>query len=106
LAYTFNQTIGLSFGYNKIWGSKDNGFYNNNTGFSQSGKPNSEYFIAELDYIPFGEQTSFAYPWLNLRLALQYIGYTEFNGGSSNFNGSGRGDSNNNTLYLNGWLIF
>lgn len=94
-AYTFEQTYGFTFGYHKISGSKDVLFNH----FSPSGSPNSEFFITELDYIPFGKQDSFAEPWLNLRVALQYVGYTQFNGIS-------RHAGDNNTLYLNTWLIF
>lgn len=106
-AYTFAQTYGLTFGYFKTWGSTDTGLYQPEpiTG-SASGSPDSEGFIVELDYIPFGKAGSFLAPWLNLRLALQYTAYTEFNGGSSNYDGFGRDADDNNTLYLNGWLAF
>ena len=51
---------------------------------------------AELDYLP----------WLNTRFTAQYVAYTKFNGASSNYDGSGRGASDNNTLYLLAWLVF
>jgi hypothetical protein len=106
-AYTFAQTVGVALGYFNIWGSRDTGLYApEEISGSASDRPDSEGFIAELDYIPFGKVNSLLAPWLNLRFALQYVGYTHFNGGDTNYDGFGRDASDNNTLYLNGWLIF
>jgi hypothetical protein len=88
-AYTFDQTYGLTFGYNKINGSHAADF----------SRPNSEYFTAELVYVPFGKTGSYLSPWLNLRTSLQYIGYSQANG-------TGAAAQNNNTFMLNGWLAF
>ena len=63
---------------------------------SRVGSPNSNGIIAELDFLP----------WLNTRLTAQYVVYTKFNGASSNYDGSGRNASDNNTLYLLAWLVF
>jgi hypothetical protein len=46
------------------------------------------------------------WPWQNLQLAFQYTGYTRFNGGSSNYDGSGRNASANNTIYLDAKFLF
>jgi hypothetical protein len=45
-------------------------------------------------------------PWLNTRLGVQYTGYVAFNGGTSNYDGSGRAASDNNSLYVFAWLVF
>jgi hypothetical protein len=45
-------------------------------------------------------------PWLNTKLQTQYIGYQKFNGGTTNYDGSGRSASNNNTLYMLVWIAF
>jgi hypothetical protein len=101
------QTVGVTLGYFNTWGSRDTGLYApEEISGSASGLPDSEGFIAEFDYIPFGKVNSLLAPWLNLRFALQYVGYTHFNGGDTNYDGFGRDASDNNTLYLNGWLIF
>jgi hypothetical protein len=63
---------------------------------SANGSPNTNGYILELDYLP----------WLNTKLQTQYVGYQKFNGGSSNYDGSGRSASNNNTLYLLVWTAF
>jgi hypothetical protein len=63
---------------------------------SATGKPDASGLIAEVDYMP----------WQNLRLQLQYVAYSKFNGASSNYNGFGRNASDNNTLYIMTWLLF
>ncbi|MBL6750330.1 MAG: cytochrome C, partial [Nevskia sp.] len=57
-------------------------------------------------YIPFGKGGPYARTWLNLRMALQYTQYLQFNGGVRNYDGSGRDAADNNTLYLFTWLEF
>lgn len=90
-SYTFDHTYGITFAYNNLAGSP--------IPLAGGTKPNSEYFTAELVYVPFGKSGSFMNPWLNLRTSLQYIGYTQYNGVGDFANA-------NNTLMLNGWLIF
>ena len=63
---------------------------------SATGKPNSSGLIGEIQYMP----------WINTRFSLQYVAYSKFNGGSSNYDGVGRNASDNNTLYLLVWLMF
>ena len=63
---------------------------------SENGSPNSNGYILEVDYLP----------WLNTKLQTQYIGYQKFNGGTTNYDGSGRSASYNNTLYLLLWIAF
>ena len=50
-------------------------------------------------------------PWLNVKIDLQYIHYTKFNGGTNNYDGcagvcasGGRNASDNNTTYLLMWF--
>ena len=63
---------------------------------SRLNSPNSQGVIGEVDLMP----------WQNLRLQLQYVAYSKFNGASSNYDGSGRSAANNNTLYFLTWLLF
>ncbi len=65
-------------------------------GGSASGSPNSTGVVLQADWNP----------WMNTRLSLQYTVYTKFNGGTTNYDGSGRDASANNTLYLQAWLMF
>lgn len=62
------------------------------------GSPNSDGYIAEIAYVPFGKPNSLI-GWGNLRLALQYVGYTRFDGHT-------HGASANNTIYPSLWLAW
>lgn len=63
---------------------------------SANGSPRGAGYIANLSY----------WPWQNLQLGAQYTGYTRFNGGVTNYDGSLRNASSNNTLYLDAKFIF
>ena len=56
--------------------------------------------------MPFGKDGSWMGPWINLKLGLQYTVYTQFNGGTSNYDGYGRNASGNNTLLAFAWMAF
>ena len=96
-AYTFQQTYQLTLGYNLISSSRNGNLYPP-PGYAQ-GMANSEYFVAEADYTPFGKLDSLQTTWMNLRLGLQYIAYSKFNGTAFNA-------QQNNTLFVSGWLAF
>jgi hypothetical protein len=102
-SFTYQQTYTFSVGYFDIWGSTDAGLYGAD---SANGSPNSDGFTAEVDYTPFGKDDSIFGPHVNLRLGLQYTDYLKFNGARSDFDGSGRNASDNNTLALFAWLMF
>jgi hypothetical protein len=63
---------------------------------SRTGSPDSSGFILEGDYIF----------WDKYKFSLQYTAYDKFNGSSSNYDGSGRDASDNNTFYALLWLMF
>ncbi|KPL66783.1 hypothetical protein SZ64_00885 [Erythrobacter sp. SG61-1L] len=71
---------------------------------SRTGKPDTAGYILQADYSPWGGegQSTFA----NLRLGLQYKGYTKFNGASHDYDGSGRAASDNNTVTAFIWTAF
>jgi hypothetical protein len=96
-SYYFRRTYGGGLGYFSTTGTSDAVLYApaSVTGFGNN-SPNSNGWVAELNYLP----------WQNVKFALQYVAYKKFNGASSNYDGSGRNASDNNTLYLLGWLNF
>ena len=100
VSYWYQNTYGATLGWQNTWGSFNPGFG------SANGKPNSNAFIAEVDWVPFGKAESFASPWVNLKLGAQYIGYTQFDGGRSNYDGNGRSAGANNTFLVFAWLVF
>jgi hypothetical protein len=107
IAYYYQQTYGATIAWQKTWGKQNPLLYAPAplTG-SANGKPNSNAFILEADWVPFGKADSWGFPWVNLKLGVQYTIYTQFNGGTSNYDGFGRNASGNNTLYVFAWLIF
>lgn len=107
LAYWYRQTYGLNFGWQNTWGNANPGLYAPApvTG-SANGKPNSNSFVIEADWVPFGKAESWGRPLANLKLGIQYTIYTVFNGGGRNYDGFGRNASDNNTLFVFAWLAF
>ena len=109
-------SVDLSYSYDRTWvgainaftttGSTDATLYApGSLSGSNSGSPDSSGYRLQAEYVPFGKLNSPARPWLNLRLGLQYTGYTKFNGGSTDYNGDGRNASDNNTLFAFFWVI-
>jgi hypothetical protein len=115
--WTYKQTYNLTVGWNYMKGSSDMTLYNGAANFnsdnpvnpvfgSANGSPNTNSFLFEADYVPFGKGTFAADPYLNVRLSVQYWAYTQFNGASTNYDGSGRNAAGNNTLYFVGNVMF
>jgi hypothetical protein len=96
--YSYQRMIGGALGVFTTTGSSDSLLYPNTADPSGSanGNPASRGYIAEVNYLP----------WLNTKLQLQYVGYSKFNGASTDYAGIGRNASGNNTAYLLVWLNF
>jgi len=107
--YYWKQTYGATLTFDTIWGKKNQLLYDtgasDGTG-SKNGSPDSTYFVVEADWVPFGKEDSWARPFVNWKLGLQYYIYTKFNGGTTNYDGFGRNASDNNTLFLYLWTVF
>ncbi|WP_417914220.1 cytochrome C [Candidatus Electronema sp. JM] len=100
--WVYQQTYALSGGPFIISGDSDSLVYAD----SRTGSPDSQGYIIQAEYIPFGKDASFSSSWKNLRLGLQYTYYSKFDGSSDNYDGSGRSAEDNNTLYAFAWLSF
>ena len=89
--------VGGTLGFFSTSGTADSLLYaaGSITG-SATGRPNSTGLTAEVQFMP----------WLNTRFSLQYVAYQKFNGAKTNYDGSGRNASDNNTVYLLAWLMF
>jgi len=95
--YYLHQQVGFSLGYFLINGDAVKDLYiPSSVDGSINGKPDSNGLIAQFSYEP----------WLNTKFSVQYIAYNKFNGGTNNYDGSGRNASDNNTLYVDSWLAF
>jgi hypothetical protein len=107
-SYYWNNTYGFTLAYNAVYGSTDPGLFAPAPLIgSANGSPNSQAIIAQFDWTPFGKTTTDpGYPWLNVRVGLQYTHYLQFNGGDTNYDGFGRNASDNDTLLLFTWWAF
>jgi hypothetical protein len=105
-SYIFRQTWSAGVGLFDLRGNTDATLYSPGelTG-SNNGSPDTRGYTLQLEYVPFGKLNSFARPWVNVRVGIQYTGYLRFNGGASNYDGSGRSASQNNSLFLFYWII-
>lgn len=86
-----NAGYDLSLGYFTTTGSSDALLYTPGavSGFA-GGKPDSTGWVLQGTYLPYA----------NVQFTLQYTLYSKFNGAGSNYDGSGRNASDNNTLFL------
>ena len=101
--YYYKQMIGLTAGYFNLQGSSDSLLFGD---VSANNSPNSAGWTFELDYIPFNYGGPAFWPWLNMKLGLQYIRYSKFDGASTNYDGAGTNASANNTLFAFAWFAF
>lgn len=99
--WVYQQTYSLSGGPFFINGDSDNLVYAD----SRTGSPDSQGYILQAEYIPFGKGDPMN-SWTNLRFGLQYTYYSKFDGSSDDYDGSGRSAQDNNTLYAFAWLSF
>lgn len=96
--YYYERRVGGAIQYFSTWGGRDALRYDTGepvTG-GANGRPNTNGWIAEVNYLP----------WQYLKLAARYTAYTEFNGSTNNYDGLGRNASDNNSVFLLGWLLF
>jgi hypothetical protein len=106
-SYWYKNTYGATLGWQKTWGPTNPVLYaQGSLSGSANNKPNSNAFILEGDWVPFGKDDSLWAPFMNMKIGAQYTLYTQFNGGSTNYDGAGRNASDNNTLMLFAWMIF
>jgi hypothetical protein len=109
--YIYSQDwskYGVTVQYFSINGSTDTGLYAPAPiSGSNNASPNSRGWIFELDYMPFiNTQPLSFWPWAQVKFSLQYTLYNKFNGAGTNYDGSGRNASDNNTLFLLAWIAF
>jgi hypothetical protein len=102
-SYLFDKTYGADLQYFLIDGDKDPSLYAD----SRTGSPTSDGWVIQLDYLPFnkGGGPSF-WQYSNVKFSLQYWIYNRFDGSRHNYDGSGRNAQDNNTLYLQAWIVF
>jgi hypothetical protein len=108
VGYMYDLTYAVYGTYFALYGNTDSTLYApaDITG-SRTGRPNSNGFIVELDYLPFNKSGGAPlWRWFNPKLLVQYTFYNEFNGAGHDYDGSGRRASDNNTLFVAAWFAF
>lgn len=95
--YYFRRQWGGGLQYFKTSGSSDNLRYNMGDALmgSTNGSPNTKGYITELNYLPLQ----------NIKLAVRYTRFLQFNGASDGYT-PGRNASDNNNVFLMGWFLF
>jgi hypothetical protein len=101
--YLYDKTYGFAAQYFVIDGGRDPLLYPG----SLTGSPASDGFVFQLNYLPLNKRGGPAF-WSksNLKLSLQYTVYNRFDGARTNYDGSGRNARDNNTLYVEAWIVF
>jgi hypothetical protein len=99
-SYYYDQTYGLTVGRFSTRGTPDATRYS----FSATGSPDTSGTVFQIDWTPWGKAASWARPYANARLGLQYTVYDRFDGSGTNYDGSGRNAGDNNTLFMFFWL--
>ena len=102
--YYYDQTYGVTAGYFQV--RRHDRPRRSTPRPRRTTSPNSAGWIGELDYIPFNHGGPSFWPWLNVKIGLQYVYYDKFNGGQTNFDGSGRNAHDNNTIFAFAWIAF
>jgi hypothetical protein len=80
----------FSLGYFSTTGSRDPLLYTAAPITGSAGKPDSDGWILQVDFLPLQ----------NIQLIVQYTLYDKFNGTRNNYDAAGRSASDNNTLFL------
>ena len=95
--YHFGNRYSTAFGWFTTSGTADALLYSPAAvSGSANGSPRSAGYIANFS----------VWPIQNLDLAVQYTGYTRFNGGATNYDASGRNANGNNGVYLLARFVF
>jgi hypothetical protein len=97
LAVGGDNRVVLTGQYFSNWGSSDADLYGVDATSGLALTPNSDGWIGEVAYIPFGLGKSRLWPWFNARIGLQYTYYNKFNGTTV-------GAHDNNSLFLHAWF--
>jgi hypothetical protein len=85
----------LSAGYASLRGDADRAYYG-----TANGSPDSSWVTLQLDWLPFNKNGGPSlWSWFNPKMSAQYIAYSRFDGTTS-------GASDNDTFYLQAWLVF
>ncbi len=98
-SYMYDKTYNFTVGYDDLNGNSDATYYG-----TDNGSPDSSWETFQVDWLPYNKYAGGAngfkqWEWFNPKLSLQYTMYNKFDGTTDHA-------SDNNTLYLQAWLMF
>jgi hypothetical protein len=95
LSYLYDKTWGLTAGYSNLRGDEDVAYYG-----TDNGSPDSSWVTLQLDWLPYNKRGGPSlWPWFNPKISAQSVAYSRFDGTTT-------AASDNNTFYLQAWLVF
>ena len=95
VSYLYDKTWGLTAGYSNLRGDADAAYYG-----TDNGSPDSSWATLQLDWLPFNKKGGPSqWTWFNPKITAQYVAYNRFDGTT-------HGASDNDTFYLQAWLVF
>jgi hypothetical protein len=101
VAYYWKDKYGLTLGAFDTFGPANPLLYPDSRTF----KPDSAGVMAQLDTTLYGRGSPLG-PRFNVRVGLQFIHYTEFDGARRNYDGAGANASDNDSLRVFTWFAF
>jgi hypothetical protein len=102
ISYYWRNKIGATVGVFNLTGSRNPAIYQN----SPDGRPDSTGLLLQLDATPFSGPNSPFGQRFAARVGIQYTAYSRFDGASSDYDGTGRNASDNNTVRVFSWIAF
>ena len=104
-SYIYDRHISLTADYFNVQGSNDATYWNAVLG-NINGRPNTDGVSFDLAYIPYPYGGPDLWPWLNARIGILYTHFTQYEGSSSNYDGTGRNAKDNDQVFLYSWIDF
>jgi hypothetical protein len=101
--YLYDKTFGAAVQYFVTDGGTDPLLY----AASPTGSPGSDGFVFQINFLPVHKHGGPSFwPRSNVKFSLQHTIYNRFNGARTNFDGAGRNARDNNTTYVEAWIVF
>ena len=105
--YSYDAKYTVTVGYFYTRGSTDLDPVTGASYFGTSnGSPNTVGEVVDLGYSPWSRGGPPGYPWINMRLGVQFWHYEKLNGATNNYDGAGRNAKDDNTALLYAWTAF
>jgi len=105
--YVYDARYSVTLGYFSTRGSTDLDPLTGASYFGTfNGSPNTRGEVVDIGYSPWSRGGPPGYPWINMRLGLQYWHYDKLNGATTNYDGAGRNAKDDNTTLLYAWTAF